>query len=44
MFCPNMPTYKLIPGGYVASGSTTLNNALIEFSDDFDLYEWVGTA
>lgn len=44
MFCPNMPTYKLIPGGYVKSGSTTLNNALIEFSDDFELYEWVGTA
>ena len=44
MFCPNMPTYKLIPGGYVNSGSTTLNNALIEFSDDFELYEWVGQA
>jgi hypothetical protein len=44
MFCPNMPTYKLIPGGYARSGNTTLNNALIEFSDDFTLYEWVGTA
>ena len=44
MFCPNMPTYKLNPGGYVTSGSETLNNALIEFSDDFELYEWVGTA
>lgn len=44
MFCPNMPTYKLIPGGYVKSGTTTINNALIEFSDDFTLYEWVGTA
>ena len=44
MFCPNMPTYKLIPGGYVSSGSTTLNNALIEFSDDFVFYEYVGTA
>jgi len=44
MFCPNMPTYKLIPGGYVRSGSTTLNNALLEFNDDFTLYEWVGTA
>lgn len=44
MFCPNMPTYKLIPGGYVADGASTLNNALIEFSDDFELYEWVGTA
>lgn len=45
MFCPNMPVYKLIPGGYVrGTGTTTLNNALIEFSDDFELYEWVGTA
>lgn len=44
MFCPNMPTYKLIPGGYIQSNGTTLNNALIEFNDDFELYEWVGTA
>ena len=44
MFCPNMPTYKLIPGGYVQNNGTTLNNAYIEFSDDFNLYEYVGTA
>jgi len=44
MFCPNMPTYKLIPGGYAQSNGTTINNALIEFSDDFELYEYVGTA
>jgi hypothetical protein len=44
MFCPNMPTYKLIPGGYVKNATTTLNNALIEFSDAFTLYEWTGTA
>ena len=44
MFCPNMPTYKLIPGGYVASNGTTVNNALIEFNDSFTLYEWTGTA
>jgi hypothetical protein len=44
MFCPNMPVYRLIPGGYVASSGTTVNNALIEFSDDFELYEWVGAA
>jgi hypothetical protein len=44
MFCPNMPTYKLIPGGYVGSNGTTLNNALIEFSDSFELYEYVATA
>jgi len=44
MFCPNMPTYKLIPGGYAQSNGTTINNALIEFEDDFVLYEYVGTA
>ena len=44
LFCPNMPVYKLVPGGYVSNGSTTLNNAYIEFSDDFELYEWVGAA
>jgi hypothetical protein len=44
MFCPNMPTYKLIVGGYVGNGSTTTNNALLEFSDSFTLYEFVGSA
>lgn len=44
MFCPNMPTYKLIPGGYVGNGTTTSNNALLEFSDSFNLYEFVGDA
>ena len=44
MFCPNMPMYKLIPGGYIGSGATTTNNALLEFSDAFQLYEYVGAA
>lgn len=44
VFCPNMPTYKLIPGGYAQSNGTTINNALLEFTDDFELYEYVGTA
>jgi hypothetical protein len=44
MFCPNMPVYKLIPGGYVGNGTTTTNNALLEFSDSFTLYEFVGDA
>lgn len=45
MFCPNMPVYKLIPGGYERNASgTIINNALIEFSDAFQLYEWVGDA
>ena len=45
MFCPNMPIYKLYPGGAQYSSSGTLvGNALIEFSDRFQLYEWVATA
>lgn len=44
MFCPNMPTYKLVPGGSAKANGTTINNALIEFSDSFNLYEWVATA
>lgn len=44
VFCPNMPTYKLVPGGQLMSGSTITNNALIEWSDDFQFYEFVGAA
>ena len=40
MFVPNMPTYRLVPGGYVSG----LNNALIEFSEDFEFMEYVGAA
>jgi hypothetical protein len=44
MFCPNMPTYTLVPGGYAQTSGVTTNNALLSFSDDFNLYEWVATA
>lgn len=49
MFCPNMPTYKLIPGNsfIYRSGDgtkTVINNARIEFSSPFELFEWVGGA
>jgi len=45
MFCPNMPVYKLKPSAYLtSSGGTILNNAVIEFSDAFNLYEFVGDA
>lgn len=44
MFCPNMPTYKLIPGGAVTYRNSVISNALIEWSDAFQLYEWVATA
>jgi hypothetical protein len=40
-FCPNMPTYKLVVGGQSMSGTTVTNNALIQWSDSFQLYEWV---
>ena len=35
VFCPNMPTYKLSPGG---------DNAVINFTSDFQLYEYLGDA
>lgn len=44
LFCPNMPVYKLVPGGYMRNNGIVVNNALIEFSDAFALYEWVGGA
>jgi hypothetical protein len=44
MFCPNMPTYKLVPGGSAKENGVTINNALIEFSDSFNLFEWVSAA
>ena len=40
-FCPNMPVYKLIPGGYLGSNGVATNNALIQWSDSFQLMEWV---
>ena len=44
MFCPNMPVYKLVPGGAAKANGVTINNALIEFSDSFNLYEYVAAA
>lgn len=45
VFCPNMPVYKLFPGGSIRSAITgeIINNALIEWSDSFKLYEYLGT-
>jgi len=42
LFCPNMPTYRLFPGGttYTSSGVVT-GNARIEWSDNFELYEYL---
>ena len=44
VFCPNMPTYTLAPGGYIRQGNTVINNALVTFSDNFMLYEYVASA
>ena len=46
LFCPNMPTYKLVPGGWIIDPTTgkSINNAYLSWSDSFQLYEWVGTA
>jgi hypothetical protein len=42
VFCPNMPTYTLTPGARRMSGSTTvINNAIVQWSDSFQLYEFV---
>ena len=39
-----MPTYKLVPGGAEYRSGSRINNALIEFSDSFQFYEYVGDA
>lgn len=41
LFCPNMPTYKLIPGGAIVQNGQVVNNALIQWSDTFQLYEYI---
>lgn len=45
VFCPNMPTYSLLPGAprYDNLGNL-INHAYIEWEDDFQLYEYLGTA
>lgn len=44
MFCPNMPVYRLVVGGLVRNINGITNNALLEFSDPFELMEYVGAA
>jgi len=44
VFCPNMPTYRLVIGGAQFEYGVMINNALIEFSDNFLLYEYVASA
>jgi hypothetical protein len=40
--CVNMPTYKLLPGAYTVLNGVVINNARIEWSDNFSLVEYVG--
>ena len=44
LFCPNMPTYKLVVGGQLTYGGTTYNNAVLNWSSGFQMYEYVGQA
>lgn len=44
VFCNNMPTYKLFPGGQQYLNGVLVNNAYLEWSDSFSLYEYVGLA
>lgn len=44
LFCNNMPTYKLIPGGVTYEGDVLTGNAFIEWQESFELYEFVGNA
>lgn len=45
VFCPNMPVYSLMPGAPTRDSNGNLtNNAYIQFSEDFKLFEWVGGA
>lgn len=42
VICQNMPTYKLKPGGAIVRNGQIVNNALVEFTESFQLYEQVG--
>ena len=44
LFCPNMPTYKMIPRGTAVVAGEVVSNALIQWSSPFQLYEFTGTA
>lgn len=41
LFCPNMPTYTLEPGATRWLGNTRINNAMVTFDSEFQLYEWL---
>jgi len=44
LFCPNMPKYKLVVGGQLVSNGQLINNALLNWSSGFLMYEFCGDA
>jgi len=44
LFCPNMPKYKLTVGGQLMQDGQLINNALLNWSSGFLMYEFVGQA
>ena len=44
VFCPNMPVYRLNVGAAKSFNGVLINNAVIEFADNFRLYEYVASA
>lgn len=44
MICTNMPSYRLVQGATKYSGNLMTNNAYIEFTDVFKLYEYTGVS
>jgi hypothetical protein len=41
LICVNAPTYKFVPGATKYQNGTLVNNAMIEWSDAFSLYEYI---
>lgn len=39
VFCQNTPTYRLQPGGAIVADGQLVNNALVQFTDSFSLFE-----
>jgi hypothetical protein len=44
VFCPNMPKYKLTVGGQLMQNGQLINNALLNWSSGFLMYEYVSQA
>lgn len=45
LFCPGLPSYKIIPGGHIWSPTLgAINNGLVEWAGPLELYEWTAGA